>query len=143
MFKSIAFFIYICYKIYYFSHSFAFNPFHMKKVSTIFILVIAFVFNISSSYAQNKIEINRVASERTLELRAQIKFSSEQQNNIYDALVTYETRMAILNENAKLKMQRYIEEQKKIYNALCENFKSILTPEQYDLFIEIEKHKTE
>ena len=113
----------------------------MKNTVLTICLLFAFSFGYQNSYGQNIIDINRVASENTAELRKQIKFNTEQEHQVYESFLVYERQLRHLNVMSTEYSQDVSDEKKKIYAELCKSLKGILTPEQYDLFIANEEQQ--
>lgn len=107
----------------------------MKQFLKICLVAAIFFIGSQNTEAQNNIlEINQAASEKTQNLRKQIKFDKDKQNDVFDAYLKYEKA---LNNSDTISL----EEKQKITEALILTMKSILSEEQFATYKEIEKFK--
>ncbi len=102
----------------------------MKKIFTLFAFALIFMLGTQSGIAQNKIEINRVAAEKTEALYKTLKFSTEQRHLVYNAMKEFGKDMARYNQAGS----NNEEEKKKIREQLDVRIKEILNEEQYDRY---------
>lgn len=108
----------------------------MKQFLKVCLVAAIFFIGSQNTEAQNNtLEINQAASEKTQELRKQIKFNKNKQNDVFDAYLKYEKALAS-NSNAIS-----VEEKQKITEALILTMKSILDEEQFATYKQIEKFK--
>jgi len=108
----------------------------MKHFLKVCLVAAMFFVGSQDTEAQNNtLQVNQAASEKTQELRKQIKFDKDKQNDVFDAYLKYEKALAN-NSNAMTS-----EEKQKITEALILSMKSILNEEQFAVYKEIEKFK--
>ena len=106
----------------------------MKNVITLCLFAFVMILGSESVMAQNsklenRIEINTVASKKTEALRKYVKFTSEQRDQVYNALKAYGQAKASLEGKPENE-----EEDAKIEKQLDDKIKSILSDEQYDRY---------
>ena len=107
----------------------------MKQILKVCLIVTALFFGAQNTEAQNNIlEVNQAASEKTQELRKQIKFDKHIQNDVFDAYLKYEKALATFEGNTLTS-----EEKEKITETLVLSMKSILNEEQFALYKKIAK----
>lgn len=106
----------------------------MKKVITLCLFAFVMILGTESVMAQsttpNKIEINAEASSKTEALRKYVKFTDDQRDAMYLALKEYGEGKAgittgIASEEAKTKIEK----------RLLDKVKTILSEEQFDLYL--------
>lgn len=107
----------------------------MKKIFTLCLFVGAMLLGSQSIAAQNNTaqdlkEINKVAAEKTEELRLNVKFSNEQRDEIYSAFQKYGKVKASFKVYPST--SENVERNEK---ELQEKIKSILDAEQYERYL--------
>ncbi len=102
----------------------------MKKLITLSLFVFAMILGTHTMVAQNTLEINAEASEKTEALRKQIKFSTEQRDQVYEVYKDFLTKKAKL-ENSNITDEGAVS---KLYTYLDYKMKEILTEEQFEKF---------
>ena len=103
----------------------------MKKIITLCFFALALVFSVQSLEAQNKLEINKAASEKAKELRKNIKINTIQLEDVYQAYRTYETTYQKISTDLAANQALF----DKINLVLDNSLKEILTEEQFDNYI--------
>ncbi|NNL33195.1 MAG: hypothetical protein HKO80_08325 [Flavobacteriaceae bacterium] len=111
----------------------------MKKICLSIFVFMTFIFGVQSSWGQNAIEINKAAFESTASLKKLIKFNTDQENKVFDAYKLYERQLAHIRALESNSLDTLDDEKKKVYASLCDNLNIILTEEQYELFLYLEK----
>ena len=106
----------------------------MKKIITLCLFVFALMLGTESVMAQNKIEINTQANEKTEKLRKTVKFSTDQRDQMYQAFKTYFTRKARLTKSNNTTKEATL----KIEEALNKDIEKILTEEQFARYQELQ-----
>jgi ABC-type transporter MlaC component len=108
----------------------------MKRFLKVCLVAAIFFIGSQNTEAQSNIlEINQAASEKSQDLRKQIKFDKEQLHDVFDAYLKYEKALAN-NSNTIT-----TEQKQKITESLILTMKSILSEEQFAMYKEIEKFK--
>jgi hypothetical protein len=102
----------------------------MKKIITFCAFALIMILGVQNITAQNKIEINEMASTQTKSLRKAIKFNNDQRDKVYEALKFYHTNTSSLNESTF----NTTEQKKKLDDILDLKMKEILNEEQYEVY---------
>ena len=108
----------------------------MKKIFTLLAFAFIFTLGTQSIVAQNKIEIHRVAAEKTQALYKAIKFSTDQREQVFEAIKDYEFDMV----KFKATTNTDEESEKKIKDRLEVRMKEILNEAQYDNYRSLEEN---
>ena len=103
----------------------------MKNILTLCIFILALFLGTASATAQsNKIEVNKLAAEKTEALRQVIKFNDDQRDEVYEAIKEY--TQATLDLQKVEVVEEGVEE--KIKTLLNTKLQAILTDEQFERF---------
>ncbi|HNQ26848.1 MAG TPA: hypothetical protein PKL92_02905 [Aquaticitalea sp.] len=112
----------------------------MKKIITLCLFAFAMFIGNQTVFAQASIvEVNRMAAEKTKELRASLKFDQDTEDLVYQTYQEYakkQIRYAQAEADGKVTTE---EQKEKLENWLTEKFKGILTPEQFEKFLNYAK----
>ncbi|MDG5489948.1 hypothetical protein [Psychroserpens sp. SPM9] len=111
----------------------------MKKIFTLCFFAIAFLFSTQNTTAQNTLEINEAASVKTKELRKTLKFDKEKMDDVYRAYQEFGKAYKKISNSSGDHKERL----DKINHLLDEKLRTILTAEQFDRYLEIERGQTE
>ncbi|NQX86696.1 MAG: hypothetical protein HRT67_12465 [Flavobacteriaceae bacterium] len=108
----------------------------MKLFLKVALVASIFFMGSQNTEAQNTIlDINQAASEKSQDLRKQIKFDKEQLHNVFEAYLKY--NKAIASSSSTISD----EGKQKLTESLILTMKSILTPSEFAKYKEIEKFK--
>ncbi|NRA91371.1 MAG: hypothetical protein HRU26_01580 [Psychroserpens sp.] len=105
----------------------------MKKIVTLMLFAVALLFNSQGISAQNTKEINAMASDKAKEIRKNIKVNDAQMEEVYQAYKDFHTAYSKISDNLDANQERL----EKINRTLDERLKGILTPDQYDKYLEM------
>ena len=105
----------------------------MKKLIGICLIALAFFLNSEKIIAQNKVEVNTIASEKTETVRKSLKFNPEQRDAVFEAFKFYQSAFSKYElgkaENKEMKA--------KYDERLKREMKVILTAEQFERYLQI------
>ncbi len=104
----------------------------MKKIITLCISALTVVFSIQNLSAQNTLEINAEANLKTKELRKTVKFEDTKMDDVYKAYQSYGVSYKKIDNTLSNKTERL----KKIKTILDEELKTILSTEEYILYLQ-------
>lgn len=107
----------------------------MKKIISLCFFVFAVGLGTQTLKAQNIIEINAVAAEKTKELKQALKFDANTEHQVYKVYQAYERKK--LNIDRIVASGKTVSEDDKMAfnNMLAERFKKILTATQYERYL--------
>ncbi|TXD85370.1 hypothetical protein ESY86_01805 [Subsaximicrobium wynnwilliamsii] len=103
----------------------------MKKYLSLCLIAFALCISTQDMMAQNRIEIDRAANQKTKTLRKTLKFDSTKMEDVYEAYKAYE----LIYQNIDNNLEKNTERLKEINNRLDEKLKGILTEEQFELYL--------
>lgn len=110
----------------------------MKKLITLclFAFTMLFAYN---GFAQDKVQMNKIAHENAKKLASQVKINKEQREKAYQAFKSYqEHTLEATGENHNIHPDR----KRVIEEKLQKEFAEFLTPDQFEQFLVIfEKEK--
>ncbi|MEH6535431.1 MAG: hypothetical protein V7719_03490 [Psychroserpens sp.] len=106
----------------------------MKKIITLCFFAMALIFSTQNATAQNTLEISKVASAKTKELRKTLKFDKEKMDVVFRAYQDYGKAYKKISKNLEGNKDRL----DKINRVLDEKLKTILTEEQFDRYLEFD-----
>jgi len=103
----------------------------MKKYFTLFLFALALTFSTQNMSAQNQIDIDSAASQKTKLLQEAVKLDDSKMDDVFEAYKQYEfTYQRIENS-----LEKNAERLTKINTALDAQLKRILTKEQFEIYI--------
>lgn len=105
----------------------------MKRIITLFAFAFTIMIGANEVQAQNKLEINAIASEKAKELKKHLKFDKNTLEEVYQAFREYEMSYSSISANLDEKK----EEKKELDMKLEAKMKDILSPENYDRYLKI------
>lgn len=114
----------------------------MKKIITFCFFTFALLFGTQTVLAQSVVEVNKLASEKTLEIRAYVKFNRETQNSVYEAYQNYIQRTYKTTEMVKNGTTPSEKDIEKAQRLLTEKLQSVFTDEEfasYQKYLDIKK----
>src|SRR5690606_4722041 len=111
----------------------------MKKIITLCFFAVAMILGTQSITAQNIIQVNAVAAEKTKELKQSIKFDSDTEDLVYQAFQEYERKKYSIEKVEAAGQTVSEEDRMKFNNMLAEKFKVLFTPEQYERYLTVSK----
>ncbi|HLT32761.1 MAG TPA: hypothetical protein VKZ98_03140 [Aquaticitalea sp.] len=111
----------------------------MKKIITLCFFAVAMILGTQSITAQNIIQVNAVAAEKTKELKQSIKFDSDTEDLVYQTFQEYERKKYSIEKVEAAGQTVSEEDRMKFNNMLAEKFKVLFTPEQYERYLTVSK----
>ena len=105
----------------------------MKKLITFCFFAFAILIGSQGVEAQNLLEINNAASEKTRVIRKTIKLTKEQTEDVYQAYRTYETTYQKISGDLDNNKETF----EKINTVLDARLKEILSEEQFSTYINL------
>lgn len=105
----------------------------MKKLITLCFLTFTLLFSAQGLNAQNTIEINGTASEKTKVIKKTIKLTKDQIEDVYQAYKAYETTYQKISSD----LENNKEQLDKINTVLDIRFKEIFSGEQFDRYLKL------
>lgn len=105
----------------------------MKKLITLCFFILALLFNTQGLEAQSTKEINTAASEKTEEIKKNIKLSKDQSEEVYQAYRVFEKSNQGLSKDKNANRK----EIKKINQILDEKLEEILSDEQFKTYLTV------
>lgn len=106
----------------------------MKKLITLSFFTLALFLTTTTTNAQNKMEINQAAFEKTEALRKLVKFDTNVQDDVYQAYRLYELKMYNINTLAENGTSVTAEDKTKVKANLTQKLKELFTEEQFDVY---------
>lgn len=109
----------------------------MKKLITLSFFTLALFLTTSTTNGQNaqdNMEINQAAFEKTEALRKLIKFNTNVQDDVYQAYRLYELKMYNINTLAENGTNVSDDDKTKVKANLTQKLKALFTEEQFDVY---------
>ena len=128
---------YLCFhpKNYYFSAlSFKIKK-SMKKIITLCLFTFAMLLGTHTMMAQSVVQVNKLASEKTMELRKFVKFDAKTQNTVYTAYQEYIQRTYTTSDMVAKGTTPSAQDIEKANGLFAEKLKSVFTAEEYDRYV--------
>ena len=108
----------------------------MKKIITLAIFTFALVLGTQSVNGQNPIEINKIAAEKTKQLKQYVKLSDQTvEDQVYATFQEYERKKYGINQMIAAGEAVPEKDMLQLENMLTDKFKELFTPEQLERYL--------
>lgn len=106
----------------------------MKKIITFCFFAFALVLGTQTVSAQSIVEVNSLASKKTLELKKVVKFDNDTQDLVYQTYQEFVQKKLDADKLVAEGGTLSAEEKEKMNTMLTEKFKTIFTEEEFMLY---------